>query len=151
MTIQNIAAAAKNYLDELEERSPRFWDDIGTDQVAAILRLISNVFFSMNQLAKETHDIDKSKMLNDVQLEKIMGILSELTDNFFPMAHTQDKLGNLRIINYRESVSVMNEREQATHEMLDYLRHIKYLNDQVNNLVDQLNKNSERMNQILNP
>ncbi len=151
MTIQNIAAAAKNYLDELEERSPRFWSDLGVDEVAAILRLISNVFFSMNQLASEAGNIDRSRILSDVQLEKIMSLLSELTDNFFPMAHTQDSLGNLRIVNYREFVLIKRMHDDHMHQMHDCLNHIKDLSNHANNLHYQLTQNSERIDQILNP
>jgi hypothetical protein len=151
MTIHNIAVAAKNHLDELEERSPRFWNDLGVDEVAAILRLISNAFFSMNQLASEASDIDKSKILSGVQLEKIMCLLSELTDNFFPMAHTQDHLGNLKIINYREFDIIQRMHQDDMNQMRDCLRHIKDLNDRAINLVNQIDENHERIIQNLNP
>ena len=151
MTIENIAAKAKNDLDTLEMRSPRFWNDLDVNNVAAILRLVSDTFFSVNQLVSNASETDKSKILSDEQLKKIESLFDELICNFFPMAHTQDNLGNLKIINYREYTLVKHEQENAILQMRDCLDFIKELKYRADNINDQIVQNSERIDQILNP
>ncbi len=151
MTIENIAAKAKNDLDTLEMRSPRFWNDLDVNNVAAILRLVSDTFFSVNQLVSNASETDKSKILSDEQLKKIESLFDELICNFFPMAHTQDNLGNLKIINYREYTLLKRDQENAILQMRDCLDFIKELKYRADNINVQIVQNSERIDRILNP
>lgn len=53
MSIQKIASTAKDRFDEIEARFPRFWSDLSVNGVSAVLRIVSEAFHSLNQLARE--------------------------------------------------------------------------------------------------
>ena len=108
MSVQKIAATAKDRLDEIEARWPTFWSDLSVNEVSAVLRIVSDAFESLNQLARESADAEESKLLTPKQMGHILGLFGELQDNFFPMAHTQAPLSDLKIINGPESQQLLS-------------------------------------------
>lgn len=100
MSLEQICNSTKCRLDDIEGRIPNFWKNLNVYDVAVILRIVSEQFAAVHDLAKNNKDFDQHKMLSQEQMQNIMDLFQELTDNFFPMAHTSDRLGNLRIINY---------------------------------------------------
>jgi hypothetical protein len=99
MSLEQICNSTKCRLDDIEGRVPNFWNNLNVYDVAVILRIVSEQFAAVYDLAKDNEDFDQRKIISQEQMQNIMGLFQELTDNFFPMAHTSDRLGNLRIIN----------------------------------------------------
>jgi hypothetical protein len=158
MSVQEIAVNAKNRLDEFEARSPRFWTNLGVGEVSAVLRIVGEAFRLLDQLARESDGADESTLLTQEQLRNILGLLNDLGDNFFPMAHTQEPLGALKIINGEEanrldsfqerSIDGLSARMRTLSEIINETLHL--LNDtqaEINNL----KRFQEQMHQVLNP
>jgi hypothetical protein len=151
MSVQKIASEAKLRIDEIEARYPRFWTDLGVNDVVVILRIVSEAFNSINQLARECTDVDESRLLTHEQLNNIMGLFSELQDNFFPMAHTDAPLGALKIINAVRSRELWSLQEEISLRLFQRVDYISSLYDQARAESQDLRHINEEMNRVLNP
>jgi hypothetical protein len=120
MSLEKIYEATKTELDDIEQRAPRFWIDLSASEAAFILRIVSEQFYAVHKLLKESGGLDEKKLLSQEQMQNIMGLFQELVDNFFPMAHTSDPLGNLRIINYTQLREILLIQKQSIHQLVKY-------------------------------
>ena len=70
---------------------------------------------------------DSDALLSIKELEKIDSVFRELTDNFFPMAHSNEHLRNLQIVDKTEYVRVIDGLSRLTRmgdearELSDYV------------------------------
>jgi hypothetical protein len=158
MSIQEIVSTAKAQLDEIEARSPRFWTDLGVDEVSVVLRIVGESFRSINQLARESDGADESKLLTQEQLRNVLGLLNDLGDNFFPMAHTQEPLGALKIINGEEANRLDSFQERSIDGLSARMRTLSEIINETSNLlndtqaeINNLKRFQEQMHQVLNP
>ena len=55
--------------------------------------------------------------LTSVELEKINGIIKELSDNFFPMAHSREPLERLAIVEKHKILDLENHSRMLTREL----------------------------------
>ena len=141
MSIQKIAATAKDRLDEIEARCPTFWSDLSVNEVSGVLQIVSDAFESLNQLARESADAEESKLLTPKQMKHILCLFGELHENFFPMAHTQAPLDDLIIINGRKS-----------EELLLFQRYgIERLSREIEDRITELEWSNEEMKRVFNP
>ena len=125
MSLEKIYEATKTELDDIEQRAPRFWIDLSASEAAFILRIVSEQFYAVHKLLKESGELDEKKLLSQEQMQNIMGLFQELVDNFFPMAHTSDPLGNLRIINYEHLHEILLIQQQNIRELVKYDEYMK--------------------------
>jgi hypothetical protein len=106
--------------------------NMGAYQIAEFLRvsgeaLISYIHNSNNQIGK-----DAEGHLNSIEIEKIHSIFKELSDNFFPMAHTNEPLRKLKIVetdkyrlleNFLHQFKQIDERKRdLNNDFLEFLR-----------------------------
>jgi hypothetical protein len=120
MSIQQIAASAKSSIDVLEERVPNFWSNLGVNEVSTILRIVSFAFLSMDRLAREKQS-NEAQLMSDEQLKKIIELMDDLADNFFPMAHTQEPYQNLRIVSFSRFQLIIERNAHDIDELQELL------------------------------
>ena len=151
MSIQEIVSTAKAQLDEIEARSPRFWTDLGVDEVSVVLQIVGESFRSINQLARESDGADESKLLTNEQIQNILGLLGWLEDTFFPMAHTQERLGHLKIINGEDGNRLHSFQEHSFNNLSEQIRIMSLLLKEMKREFNDLKESHEQMRTVLNP
>jgi len=151
MSIQKIVSSVKIQVDELEARFPRFWTDLSVNDVSAVLRIVSETFYSLHRLARESDGADESKFLTQEQLQRILGLFGELENNFFPMAHTQERLGRLKIINGEEGNRLHSFQEHSICKLSEQIRIMSLLLKEMQREFNDLKESREQMRTVLNP
>jgi hypothetical protein len=150
MSIQQIAASAKSSIDDLEERVPNFWSNLGVNEVSAILRIVSFAFLSMDRLAREKQS-KEAQLMSDEQLKKIIELMDDLADNFFPMAQTQEPYQNLRIVSFTRFQSVIEKSSYDVDTLQELLQQIEHLQSNVNSRLEEIESNAQRLREVFNP
>jgi hypothetical protein len=150
MTVQEIASVAKHHIDDLEGRAPNFWSSLGVDEISAILRVVTHVFSSMHSLARQGHS-DSSHLLTDEQLKKIIELMDDLADNFFPMAHTQEPYQNLRIVSFTRFQSVIEKNSYDIDVLQELMQQIERLQSNVDSRLEEIENNAQRLHEVFNP
>ena len=84
--------------------------------------LLNYVQYSNSQLSHESQGY-----VSEDDAEKINALFRELSDNFFPMAHTDTRLGLLKIIESRR-----------LDELNEQLREMSYLSQELQNRMDRI-------------
>lgn len=84
--------------------------------------LLNYVQYSNSQLSQELQGY-----VSEDDAEKINALFQELSDNFFPMAHTDTRLGLLKIIESRK-----------LYELNEQLREMSYLSHEFKNRMDRI-------------
>jgi hypothetical protein len=151
MSLEKICNSTKSRLDEIEERFPTFWNNLNADDVVVILRIVSEQFSAVHDLVRENEDIDQKKILSQEQMQKIMGLFQELSDNFFPMAHTQEPLGRLKIINGEEGNRLHSFQEHSIGNLSEQIRIMSLLLKEMQREFNDLKESREQMRTVLNP
>jgi hypothetical protein len=150
MSIQEIAASTKSWIDDLEERVPNFWSNLGVNEVSAILRIVSFTFLSMDKLAREGHP-NEAQLISEDQLQKIIELMDDLSDNFFPMAHTQEPYQNLRIVSFRKFQLILERHAHDVGMLQELLQQIDHLKGTVVRKIEDIEDNAERLHEVFNP
>jgi hypothetical protein len=150
MSIQQISASAKSSIDDLEERAPNFWSNLGVNEVSAILRIVSFAFLSMDRLAREKQS-NEAQLMSDEQLKKIIELMDDLANNFFPMAHTREPYQNLRIVSFSRFQLIIERNARDIDELQELLQQIDHLKNDVNSRLEQIEINAERLHEVFNP
>ena len=150
MTVQEIASAAKHHIDDLEGRAPNFWSSLGVDEISAILRVVTHVFSSMHSLARQGQS-DSSQLLTDEQMQRVVALMDDLADNFFPMAHTREPYQNLRIVSFSRFQFVIEKNARDIDVFQELLQQIEHLQSNVNSRLEEIETNAERLHEVFNP
>ncbi len=150
MTVQEIASAAKHHIDDLEGRAPNFWSNLGVDEISAILRVVTHVFSSMHSLARQGQP-DSSHLLTDEQMQKVVALMDDLADNFFPMAHTQEPYQNLRIVSYQRFRFICRQNSDDVKVLRELLKHFDQVRSHMNLQLEQIEINTGRLREVVNP
>ena len=101
--------------------------DYSPYSVAEFLDIYSKILQSYICYANEQLGEDSEAYISKNELEKIDSLFRELTDNFFPMAHTNSPLRNLQIVEtekFRDFQELLNEfikQNKKTNEISKYL------------------------------
>ncbi len=70
---------------------------MNVDEISHILRVIENFVVNFVEYSQKLNPNDSDNNLSELQLDFIKIFLQNLHQNFFPMAHTYQPLGNLKI------------------------------------------------------
>jgi hypothetical protein len=151
MSLEKIYEEAKIDFDDIEQRIPRFWNDLSTCDVAAILRIVSDQFFAVHNLLEKNKDFDRHKLLSQEQMLNIMGLFQELVDNFFPMAHTQERFGRLKIINGEDGNRLHSFQEHSIDRLSEHMRMMSALLNEMQREFNDLKQSHEEFRTVLNP
>ena len=158
MSLEKIYEEAKNDLDDIERRCPNFWNNLTASDVSVILKIVSQQFFATHNLLKKSDDFDREKLLSQEQMSNVMGLFQELVDNFFPMAHTQEPLGRLKIINGEEGNRLDSFQERSIDGLSARMRTLSEIINETSNLlndtqaeINNLKRFQEQMHKVLNP
>jgi hypothetical protein len=87
---------------QLKEESQRFSRETLTMSpydTANFLLLCGKILLRYVEYSNKQIEPDSQSFLSESDITKIDGLFRELGDNFFPMAHTEEPLRNLRIVN----------------------------------------------------
>lgn len=107
MTLEYISA-------QLKEESQRFNREtlsMGPYDTANFLLLCGKILLKYVENSNQQIEPDSQAFLSESDITKIDGLFRELGDNFFPMAHTETPLRNLRIVNALQYENI-NDRVQ---------------------------------------
>ena len=107
MTIEYISA-------QLKEESQRFSREtlsMGPYDTANFLLLCGKILLKYVEYSNKQLEPDSQAFLSKSDITKIDGLFRELGDNFFPMAHTDAPIRNLKIVNALQYEN-LNERVQ---------------------------------------
>jgi hypothetical protein len=151
MSFERIYEVAKKDLDNIEQRFPTFRNNLNADGVVIILRIVSEQFSAVHDHIRENEGIDQEKLFSQEQMQNIMGLFQELTDNFFPMAHTQERLGRLKIINGEEGNRLHSFQEHSIGNLSEQIRIMSLLLKEMQSEFNDLKESREQMRTVLNP
>ena len=105
--------------------------------IAGFLDICRRSLYGYITQANEQLGTDSEAYISTTELEKIDSVFRELSDNFFPMAHSNMPLRNLQIVDKVEFNRIKNS-----------LEHMKYISDDINQISKEL---SESIQCLINP
>ena len=105
--------------------------------IAGFLDICRRSLYGYITQANEQLGTDSEAYISTTELEKIDSVFRELSDNFFPMAHSNMPLRDLQIVNKSEF-----ERIQSN------LAHMENINNTLNQISKEL---SESIQSLINP
>ena len=149
MSLEKIYEVAKKDLDNIEQRFPTFWNNLNADDVVLILRIVSEQFSAVHDLVRENEGIDQEKLFSQEQMQNVMGLFQELTNNFFPMAHTTEPVLGLRILNDRELNQLWRFQKNDIERFDQTLESVQSAVDQLNTRFMEMNNADESMINLL--
>jgi hypothetical protein len=86
-------------------------------KISSIIRVVAQTFEDLHTRSDNSSNAAELLMLSERQMRDIMGVLYELIQNFFPMAHTNAPLQELRILNEKELNERLQEIDYITNQM----------------------------------
>jgi hypothetical protein len=101
-------------------------------------------------LAREVQP-DQGQILSEEQLQKVISLIGDLADNFFPMAHTTEPYVNLRIISYKKFQFICEQSAHDVNVLQELLQQIDHLKSDVNSRIENIERHSEMLHEVLNP
>jgi hypothetical protein len=105
--------------------------------IAGFLDICRRSLYGYITQANEQLGTDSEAYISATELEKIDSVFRELSDNFFPMAHSNMPLRDLQIVNKSEFESIQSN-----------LEHMKYISSEVNHVSKEL---SDSIQCLINP
>jgi len=98
MDLKNINIQLKQSIerDHVDTIDPSPWE------IAGFLSICHRSLHAYIAHANEQLGIESEAYIPPIEVEKIESIFRELTDNFFPMAHSNESLRRLQIVNKEE-------------------------------------------------
>jgi len=111
--------------------------DLSPGEIAGFLQICHTALHAYICHANEQLGSDSEACISKKEIEKIESIFRELTDNFFPMAHSNKSLRQLQIVDKREYQQVIE----------DLLR----LNSMGKDTLYLSNRLSESIGRLINP
>ena len=105
--------------------------------IAGFLDICRRSLYGYITQANEQLGTDSEAYISTTELEKIDSVFRELSDNFFPMAHSNMPLRNLQIVDKVEF-----------NRIKDNLEHMKHISNDINQISKEL---SESIQCLINP
>ena len=133
MELKNISL----YLKQSIENNHANALDLSPWEIAGFLNICHRSLYAYISHANEQLGSDSEAYIPITELEKIDSIFRELTDNFFPMAHSNEPLRRLQIVNKDEY-----------HRVADGLLRLSRVGEEAQDLSENL---SQSIRRLINP
>jgi hypothetical protein len=133
MDLKSISLHFKQSIEEKHTNTL----DLSPWQIAEFLNICHKSLHAYISLANEQLGPDSEAYIPNLELEKIESIFRELTDNFFPMAHSNESLRRLQIVDKDEY-----------HRVLEGLLRLSRVGEEALDLSDNL---SQSIRRLINP
>ena len=133
MELKNISLRLKQSIEDNNTNAL----DLSPWEIAGFLNICHKSFYSYICHANEQLGPDSEAYIPITELEKIDSIFRELTDNFFPMAHSNEPLRRLQIVNKDEY-----------HRVADGLLRLSRVGEEAQDLSENL---SQSIRRLINP
>lgn len=133
MEIKNISLHLKQSIQNEHANTL----DLSPGEVAGFLNICGRSLCEYIRHANEQLGADSEAYILIKELEKIDSIFRELTDNFFPMAHSNEPLRHLQIVDKDEH-----------HRVIQGLLHLTRMGHDVHELSKDLSQSIDR---LINP
>ena len=133
MELSNISLNLKQSLQQNDAKIL----DLSPGEVAGFLEICRQALRGYVSYANAQLGSDSEAFLPVTEFEKIDSVFRELSDNFFPMAHSNGNLRHLQIVNKTEYRHVM-----------EGLSHLNRMGEEVRELSEQL---SQSIGRLINP
>jgi hypothetical protein len=147
---------------QLKEKSQRFDSEtlsMGPYDTANVLLLCGEILLKYVEYSNKQLEPDSQAFLSKSDISKIDGLFRELGNNFFPMAHTDEPLRNLRIVNTQQFENLNDRIEnvimhftQTSEDILRTTININERNIAVSlEMLNDLQNLREQIRDVLNP
>jgi hypothetical protein len=147
---------------QLKEESQRFDSEtlsMGPYDTANFLLLCGEMLLKYVEYSNKQLEPDSQAFLSKSDISKIDGLFRELGNNFFPMAHTDEPLRNLRIVNTQQFENLNDRIEnvimhftQTSEDILRTTININERNIAVSlEMLNDLQNLREQIRDVLNP
>ena len=133
MELKNISL----YLKQSIEDNNADTLDLSPWEIAGFLNICHRSLYAYISHANEQLGSDSEAYIPITELEKIDSIFRELTDNFFPMAHSNEPLRRLQIVDKDEY-----------HRVADGLLRLSRVGEEAQDLSENL---SQSIRRLINP
>jgi hypothetical protein len=133
MELKNISL----YLKQSIENNHADALDLSPWEIGGFLNICHRSLYAYITHANEQLGSDSEAYIPITELEKIDSIFRELTDNFFPMAHSNEPLRRLQIVNKDEY-----------HRVADGLLRLSRVGEEAQDLSENL---SQSIRRLINP
>jgi len=155
MEIEYISAQLK----ESSQRFDRETLSMGPYDTANFLLLCGEILLKYVEYSNKQIEPDSQAFLSKSDISKIDGLFRELGNNFFPMAHTDAPLRNLRIVNVQQFENLNNRIENFFMNSIQASEDIFRTNISINErniavshaMLDDLQNLREQIRDVLNP
>jgi len=133
MELKNISLDLKQSIENNRANAL----DLSPWEIAGFLNICHRSLYAYISHANEQLGSDSEAYIPITELEKIDSIFRELTDNFFPMAHSNEPLRRLQIVNKDEY-----------HRVADGLLRLSRVGEEAQDLSENL---SQSIRRLINP
>jgi hypothetical protein len=131
MEIKNISHKLKQSIQKNQAETL----DLSPGEIAGFLEICRLSLREYIYHANEQVGPDSEAYIPSIELEKIDSIFRELTDNFFPMAHSNESLRRLQIVDKDEYRRVMEGLLHLTRMSKDAHVLSKSLSESIDRLI----------------
>lgn len=133
MELSNISLKLKQ---SLQQNDTKIFD-LSSGEVAGFLEICRQALYGYVSYSNAQLSPDSEAFLSVAEIEKIDSVFRELTDNFFPMAHSNENLRCLQIVNKTEY-----------RHVVEGLSHLKRMGEDARELSEHL---SQSIGRLINP
>ena len=155
MTLEFISA-------QLKKESKRFSREtlsMGPYETANFLLLCGEILLKYVEYSNKQLEPDSQAYLSESDISKIDDLFQELGHNFFPMAHTEAPIRNLKIVNAQQYENLNERVENVFMHFTRVSKIIMAANIEVNErniglsreMLDDLQNLREQIRDVLNP
>ena len=109
---------------------------LSPDEIAGFLAICNEALISYVLNANAQLGGHSEAFITTVEVEKIDSVFRELSNNFFPMAHSNEPLGHLQIVNKDEHRRVIHGLLTLTRLGHDAHELSKYLSESIERLIN---------------
>lgn len=133
MELSNISLRLKQSLQQNDTKIL----DLSSGEVAGFLEICHQALCGYVSYANTQLSSDSEAFISVAEIEKIDSVFRELTNNFFPMAHSNENLRYLQIVNKTEY-----------RHVVEGLSHLKRVGEDARELSEHL---SQSIGRLINP
>lgn len=132
MQIQDISSALKSQMPRRQidalEHSPY--------DIAAFLQMSSQALCQYIAYANEQVDEKSDGYISPREIQNISDIFKELYNNFFPMAHTNESLAKVKIIEIDKILFILDALNNLRNENISTIQNMEELGRSVQRLTE---------------